>query len=297
MSESRTRRCRNQYAQIGRDHLEHPQCYEAFVLRVPVDAYTQDYEGDVVEHDGVDDQPRVDEPQPEAGADHHHYHQEGKEEDETGRVGCGVYDCRHCGSGFGHCHHLMRYFLRDLISIKRCINDANIVNKDNVSYYVYTINVNSAQMTENIEIGLSRNNNYIYIDDISVAEYANYIIEHSEDNDEYNATKEVVNAMLNYGKYCQIFFDYNIDSLVNENVDDNISDVIIDTSEIPDYILNGNITGLTYYGSSLVLQGETSIKHYFEIADEKDSESILNDYTFICEGEEIKPVIKNGYLY
>ena len=83
-----------------------------------------------------------------------------------------------------------------------------------------------------------------------------------------------------------------LDSLVNENVDDNISDVIIDTSEIPDYILNGNITGLTYYGSSLVLQGETSIKHYFEIADEKDSESILNDYTFICEGEEIKPVIR-----
>ena len=102
MSESRTRRCRNQYAQIGRDHLEHPQCYEALVLRVPVDAYAQDYEGDVVEHDGVDDQPRVDEPQPEAGADYHHNHEDREQQYEASYIGCGIDDCWQGGSGFGH---------------------------------------------------------------------------------------------------------------------------------------------------------------------------------------------------
>ncbi|MGN0629691.1 MAG: GLUG motif-containing protein [Ruminococcus sp.] len=51
--------------------------------------------------------------------------------------------------------------------------------------------------------------------------------------------------------------------------------------------------GITYYGSSLILESETTIRHYFTIADGYSADS----FTFGAGNEPGKPVAKQGYYY
>lgn len=55
----------------------------------------------------------------------------------------------------------------------------------------------------------------------------------------------------------------------------------------------GEVSGLTYLGSSLLLDSGTSIRHYFK----PKNGYTISDFTFVCGGKSITPVAKGDYYY
>ncbi|MGN0508509.1 MAG: hypothetical protein ACI4GX_04690, partial [Ruminococcus sp.] len=49
--------------------------------------------------------------------------------------------------------------------------------------------------------------------------------------------------------------------------------------------------GISYYGSSLILKSETTIRHYFKLAEGKE----ISEYTFSVDGITVTPTEKQGY--
>ena len=60
-----------------------------------------------------------------------------------------------------------------------------------------------------------------------------------------------------------------------------------------DFTVDKMPEGITYYGSSLILESETTIRHYFTLADDKN----ISDFAFTVDGEEVTPVAKQGCYY
>ena len=92
----------------------------------------------------------------------------------------------------------------------------------------------------------------------TVKEYAEYILAEGNGYDE--TTKDLVNAMLSYGKYAKAYFSEEILDATEAMKDIDASDLENHRPEIegqiPDY----------YYGSSLLLESKVVIRHYFKQA-------------------------------
>ena len=99
--------------------------------------------------------------------------------------------------------------------------------------------------------------------------------------------------MLNYGAYAQNYFDYKTYSLAND------TEYMTDEEKVAElygfagagYTLEGEETGVTYYGTALLLETELAFKHYFVIDESVDlgSLEITCDYPATLR--------KNGNLY
>ena len=66
------------------------------------------------------------------------------------------------------------------------------------------------------------------------------------------------------------------------------------TPEVDDYaaMTGGSVAGLNYYGSSLLLKSETSLRVYFELTD-----GSIEDYIFDVDDVEVTPTKKNEKYY
>ena len=77
--------------------------------------------------------------------------------------------------------------------------------------------------------------------------------------------------MINYGGRAQVFFDYKTDDLANRGIEDyqvaSTDDMVVPAFDKD--ALNQQLEpyGLSYYGASLVLKTETSLKLYFKKLD------------------------------
>lgn len=157
-------------------------------------------------------------------------------------------------------------------------------------YYIFRCDTSAKEMCDKITA-------QVYLDDSTaigreysymVRDYAKYILSHSDD---YSAkTIDLVKAMMNYGAYSQIYFNYNTGNLANAILDVADRDVssISATSLNPqsytedDFRVNtGNgFTSLT--GVSLALESETALNLYFKVGGD--------NLTFICNGVELDSV-------
>ena len=118
-----------------------------------------------------------------------------------------------------------------------------------------------------------------------VVDYAQYVLTHTS---EFKPEAiNVVKAMLNYGSEAQTHFNYKKDTLANASLsaeDKTYDDVTADTLASYAPKMEGSLTGLTYHGSSVLLKSETTISHYFTLAEGAN----IQDYTFTLKGKEDK---------
>ena len=158
-------------------------------------------------------------------------------------------------------------------------------NKD--GYYVFACEVAAKEMTSVIKAKLVTSADELQLDDYTVQDYAKVFIDNPE---KYAKEQKLVKAMLNYGAYSQVYFNYNTEKPANSilaEADRTLSDV--DLSEFA-YTLEGEDANVSYYGSALSLESETAIKCYFVI--DGDAEAVTA--TVNGKNAELK---KNGTLY
>lgn len=161
---------------------------------------------------------------------------------------------------------------------------------DGKTYYMFFCDVAAKEINDEVKAqvvngdGIS-SKTYSY----SVKKYAEQIL--ANEASYSKELIELVKAMLNYGSYAQQLFAYKTADLANNGLD--ISMDAVSIGEEFEYELTGEVDGIDYYGASLVLKSETSIRYYFKLTGDKD----ISNYTFVSNGEVLDAVEANGIYY
>ncbi len=159
------------------------------------------------------------------------------------------------------------------------------VNGVTVDCYVVSINVAAKEMADVVKLEVFYGGEEIEENSYTVKQYAETIIKNG--NNSFNENEiAVATAMLNYGANSQKVFNYNTDNLANSGLTDeqkNVSDVTESTFSNTDYLTykysSAKIGGLTYQGTSLLLESETTLRHYFKLSDGLDINTLTFKYT------------------
>ena len=147
-------------------------------------------------------------------------------------------------------------------------------------YYVVSVNVAAAQMTDVITLNVKNGDTQVHTGEYTVRQYAEKILTGAYDAE----VKELVKQMLNLGAAAQTYFAYNTDLLANKGYE-------IDTpaavpTEVPAIALEDNLDGVSLYGMSLLFQSKTAVRFYFVV------DGDLANYTFKVGGEACE--VKNS---
>lgn len=182
------------------------------------------------------------------------------------------------------------------------VSDSEEKVVDGVTYYVFACEVQAPEMNDTFTIHMIAESGSTEKYTYSVKEYADYILAHTEGNEEYVKAAPMVRAMLNYGGYSQLQFKHNTDALANDGLYTTDEDPVL-TEEVT---IDDNYTftapsediGLRYYGSSLLLDAETTIRHYFTITSEEDHAEICEKYSFVLDDVTVlTPSMRGGMIY
>ena len=162
-------------------------------------------------------------------------------------------------------------------------------------YYVFKCRVAAKEMTSIITAqmvdGNSKGNKYEY----SVQKYGQFILNHYYIA-KYEDAKEIVKAMLNYGAYSQLYFNYNLENLANSVFEYEYEREVdmIDISELRAFsgsTLVGT-SGLKLKSANLELESETVLNLYFTGIEGCDHLNFrLDDGT--AEGKALRCVISD----
>ena len=144
------------------------------------------------------------------------------------------------------------------------VGDAKQQTVGGTTYYVFSCEVAAKEMNETITAQIITSDKKGEIYEYSVADYIQYIRDNPTEFDE--KTLSLVNAMAGYGDYAKAYFN-------NENLDANteMDAVTADTLASFDKQISGDLPeGIIYYGSSLLLESNTTMRHYFKVAEGTD---------------------------
>lgn len=177
------------------------------------------------------------------------------------------------------------------------IKDAEQRTIDGKLCHVFTCEITSTQMTGEIKAQLVRSDNtsgrvYTY----SAKEYADVILSGQEGNEAYAKAAPLVKAMLNYGGYAQQYFKYDDTLLANADLSEEERSLACVTPELlSSYqsVKAGTEQGIHYYGSSLILKSETTIRHYFTLEDGYE----IGNFHFMMNDTELEPTAFGKYYY
>lgn len=140
------------------------------------------------------------------------------------------------------------------------------------TYYVFQCSVAAKEMTDTITAqmfsGEKQGEEYSY----TVKQYADYLFANAYEadgttvkNQAYADAIKLIEAMVNYGAYSQLYFDHNIDSLANVDITaTNVSGVTAGTVNKA-YVGSSNTLpdGVSLAGANLELESETVMNLYF----------------------------------
>ena len=119
---------------------------------------------------------------------------------------------------------------------------------------------------------------------VSVKDYVDII---NSDKETYADDLDVVNAMFDYGEYARKYF---VGGEISPSIDVSVTDVEISDVHRPSKI--GELEGINIYSSSLILDANTTIRHYFKVSEGHS----ISDYTFTLDGAiSLTPVKKGNY--
>ncbi len=171
------------------------------------------------------------------------------------------------------------------------VSDAATTTIGSKTYYIFTCKLKATQMadiiTAKMVVGSVSSPEITY----SVTTYANNIITANKESAE---TIALIKAMLNYGATAQLNFGYNTDNLANAILSEEDKAIAaIDGIDFSAYTKSytANIEGLTYYGSSLILESNVAIRHYFTFADGAS----ISDYEFKLGTSILTPKYDSKY--
>ena len=124
----------------------------------------------------------------------------------------------------------------------------------------------------------------------TVKEYADYLFEHNEGNEEFTKAAALIEAMVNYGSYAQIYAGYNTENLAVGDAKNlkSLDDVWITAYYEP----SPYETKVQFAGANLSLLSTTTLRMYFKITD-IDAESVLIGYG----GQALEKTQSGDYYY
>ena len=149
--------------------------------------------------------------------------------------------------------------------------------------YLLTVNVAPAEIMEEIVVQLLDNNTIIKEATHTVREYCNTILADSS----YSQYHALVKEMLNYGAMAQVYFDYDAENLANDGITGVANAEVPQTAE--EMIVSDKISGLSFYGASLVYRDRIAVRYYFT--------GDVTGCTFTANGNTYTPVAKDGMYY
>ena len=151
--------------------------------------------------------------------------------------------------------------------------------------YLFTVDLAAAQMTDVILVEIVCGETVIQ-KSYSIRQYADYILDDTNGYDD--VTRALVKEMLNYGAAAQIYFDYNAENLADTGIEGTGLAALPETAET-DLSVSGSVTGVRYYGSSLIFDSKTAVRFYFT--------GDITGCTFTVGNVQYVPQEKNGLWY
>ena len=99
-------------------------------------------------------------------------------------------------------------------------------------------------------------------------------------------------AMLNYGAASQVQFGHGDGALTGDPDSEAAQAVTVDDlASWASTGFDGSVEGVSYVGSSLTLEQDTAVSHYFSLADGRS----ISDYTFEVDGTRVEPERSGAY--
>ena len=143
------------------------------------------------------------------------------------------------------------------------------------NYYEFTIEVAAKEMASDIILTLVTGDQEYDLGAYTVKRYCESVLSGSFASDQL---KNVARTMLNYGAASQIHFGYNTDNLANDSIYMTEEDKVIGTADLSAYapVFEGEAGNVTFYGATLSLKSETSLKFYFQIKNPVDGLNGIN---------------------
>ena len=123
--------------------------------------------------------------------------------------------------------------------------------------YDLSVHMAAAEMTEEISLVVSDGESQLVQKTSSVKAYAQYLL----DNNYTPATKALAKELLNYGAKAQLYFGNRTNDLANAGNEMETSAVI--PAELPDVEITDSISGLDFYGASVLFQSQIAVRLYF----------------------------------
>ena len=158
----------------------------------------------------------------------------------------------------------------------------------------FTCQVPAKEMADEVTGTLYDGEQKLDAQSVSIRDYAETIIENKFNLQSYTEATPLMKAMLHYGAYSQKLFAYNTENLANEicAAEDNISDVTVNSlvSYAKGY---QGVSGFgRLAGASLILEGETTFRLFFEFEDGVNVDGLK----FVVNGIE-KSFTQSGQYY
>lgn len=170
------------------------------------------------------------------------------------------------------------------------LKDATKVTYQGTTYSVFKIRVPAKKMTSVIDAKLYVNGKWAAEKWWSVKQYADYILDNPS---LYKKAEPLVRAMLHYGAYAQIFFDYKTDKLANANLINDYTYSLDDAVFTRPYDSSKtNLpAGLTFSNVSLTLETNTTLNLYFT---DNTNKNIIFKLVNGTKETTITPVVSGG---
>lgn len=171
---------------------------------------------------------------------------------------------------------------------------------DGKLYLGFSCGLAAAQMTEPVKMTVTYGSETFELSrEFTVREYAMQLLENPGE-DVSEEVLELVKAMLNYGGYVQAYLveDPNaVISFANEGLYDPSEDPVFKVEKEQLHSIcgkqEGEIPGLNYVGSSLVLESNTALRWFFEANEAFDANSLEVE----LDGETAELHEKDGLYY
>ncbi|MBP5416014.1 MAG: hypothetical protein J6Y58_00660 [Clostridiales bacterium] len=173
---------------------------------------------------------------------------------------------------------VLKYTRPDGKVVEYKIDAKNIKTVNNNDYYVFHLPVEAKEMTDTLAVQIIDEENGIESEQFvfTVQQYAETILRDAFDeygyvlNQEYADAVPLVKALLNYGTQAQLYFNHRPRYLANDSLymkDDDRALGSLNVASLPHYVKSDKTeqlpNGLTFEGSSLSVDSETTLTFYF----------------------------------
>jgi len=164
-------------------------------------------------------------------------------------------------------------------------------------YVIFSCLVDADDVATPIEAVYHSGGKYYSLEEISIRDYLETIIENKDNKSDYAVAKNISLAILEYAARAQVYFDYRTDDLADKNYQVNnylnVKDSDIVDNKTHDLNSSSNEDFL-FLGNSLILDSDISIVTYFSCVRGYSQETIEQKYDIFVPSMGDK---KLSYIY